>query len=183
MIVGRRGPEHSAFTLPELIGLSTTAGVSLVVDPADLPTSPQARRRREARAPAGLAAAARPAGRRRSACATASRRSDSSATDRVERRRVRRATGDGRHRDRCRPRAHRDRLPRPARRRRCRSTRRTGTVPNEAGRVVAGRRRRVAGHLRRRLDQARPDRLHRHQQALRPGDRRARWSRTTTRAG
>jgi ferredoxin--NADP+ reductase len=37
VIVGRRGPEHSAFTLPELIGLSTTAGIGLVVDPADLP--------------------------------------------------------------------------------------------------------------------------------------------------
>ncbi|MBJ7470510.1 MAG: 4Fe-4S binding protein [Solirubrobacteraceae bacterium] len=37
VVVGRRGPEHSSFTLPELIGLSATEGVTLAVDPADLP--------------------------------------------------------------------------------------------------------------------------------------------------
>lgn len=36
-MVGRRGPEHSSFTLPELIGLSETDGVTLAIDPADLP--------------------------------------------------------------------------------------------------------------------------------------------------
>jgi ferredoxin--NADP+ reductase len=34
IIVGRRGPEQSAFTLPELIGLRSTPGTELVLDPA-----------------------------------------------------------------------------------------------------------------------------------------------------
>lgn len=33
VVVGRRGPEHSAFTLPELIGLGATPGVRIGVDP------------------------------------------------------------------------------------------------------------------------------------------------------
>ncbi len=37
VVIGRRGPEHSSFTLPELIGLSATEGITLAVDPADLP--------------------------------------------------------------------------------------------------------------------------------------------------
>ncbi len=37
VIVGRRGAEYSSFTLPELIGLSATEGVTLAVDQADLP--------------------------------------------------------------------------------------------------------------------------------------------------
>ncbi len=41
VIVGRRGPEHSAFTLPELIGLSATEGVTLAVDAAALPADPR----------------------------------------------------------------------------------------------------------------------------------------------
>lgn len=36
VVVGRRGPEHSAFTLPELIGLTSTPGLTVTVDPADL---------------------------------------------------------------------------------------------------------------------------------------------------
>ncbi|WP_320670604.1 4Fe-4S binding protein [Patulibacter defluvii] len=36
VVVGRRGPEHSAFTLPELIGLRATPGVTVGVDPAAL---------------------------------------------------------------------------------------------------------------------------------------------------
>lgn len=36
VVAARRGPEHSAFTLPELVGLSATPGVSLCVDPAEL---------------------------------------------------------------------------------------------------------------------------------------------------
>lgn len=37
VILGRRGPEHSSFTLPELIGLSATAGIALLPDAAALP--------------------------------------------------------------------------------------------------------------------------------------------------
>jgi ferredoxin--NADP+ reductase len=36
VIVGRRGPEEAAFTLPELVGLSATPGIVLAVPPADL---------------------------------------------------------------------------------------------------------------------------------------------------
>ena len=32
VVVGRRGPEHSSFTLPELVGLSNTPGVALSVN-------------------------------------------------------------------------------------------------------------------------------------------------------
>ncbi|AZG45190.1 4Fe-4S binding protein [Gordonia insulae] len=37
VVLGRRGPVHAAFTLPELIGLDTNANI--VVDPADVPDS------------------------------------------------------------------------------------------------------------------------------------------------
>ncbi len=37
VVVGRRGPEQSAFTLPELVGLSSTPGLALRVDAAVLP--------------------------------------------------------------------------------------------------------------------------------------------------
>jgi ferredoxin--NADP+ reductase len=36
VVVGRRGAEHAAFTLPELVGLTATPGVTVGVDPADL---------------------------------------------------------------------------------------------------------------------------------------------------
>ena len=35
-VVARRGAEHSAFTLPELVGLTAAGGVPVVVDPLDL---------------------------------------------------------------------------------------------------------------------------------------------------
>jgi ferredoxin/flavodoxin---NADP+ reductase len=37
VIVGRRGPAQSSFTLPELVGLSNTPGIDVVVRPDDLP--------------------------------------------------------------------------------------------------------------------------------------------------
>ncbi|MFT4033990.1 MAG: 4Fe-4S binding protein [Patulibacter sp.] len=37
VVVGRRGPEHSAFTLPELVGLASTPGITLDVDQSALP--------------------------------------------------------------------------------------------------------------------------------------------------
>jgi ferredoxin--NADP+ reductase len=36
VVIGRRGPEHAAFTLPELVGLTATPGVTVGVDPTDL---------------------------------------------------------------------------------------------------------------------------------------------------
>lgn len=41
VVIGRRGPEHAAFTLPELVGLSTTPGIALDVDLAALAAVPQ----------------------------------------------------------------------------------------------------------------------------------------------
>ncbi|GAC68666.1 4Fe-4S binding protein [Gordonia soli] len=38
VVLGRRGPAHAAFTLPELVGL-VDSGASVVVDPADLETA------------------------------------------------------------------------------------------------------------------------------------------------
>lgn len=40
VVVGRRGPEHSAFTLPELVGLTATPGVRVEVDPGELMGAP-----------------------------------------------------------------------------------------------------------------------------------------------
>ena len=40
VITARRGPAHSAFTLPELIGLSATPGITLSVNPGDLAALP-----------------------------------------------------------------------------------------------------------------------------------------------
>jgi ferredoxin--NADP+ reductase len=40
LVVGRRGPEHSAFTLPELVGLTSTADVTVTVDPEDFRDAP-----------------------------------------------------------------------------------------------------------------------------------------------
>ncbi len=40
VVAARRGPAHSAFTLPELIGLSATPGVALSVDPDELAAVP-----------------------------------------------------------------------------------------------------------------------------------------------
>ena len=37
VVLGRRGPEHAAFTMPELLGLSTLDGVDVIVDNAGLP--------------------------------------------------------------------------------------------------------------------------------------------------
>jgi ferredoxin--NADP+ reductase len=54
VVVARRGPEQSAFTLPELVGLSSTPGLSLRVDAAALPAADPADA--STTAPAGLRA-------------------------------------------------------------------------------------------------------------------------------
>lgn len=36
VVCGRRGPEHAAFTTPELLGLASVDGIDVIVDPADL---------------------------------------------------------------------------------------------------------------------------------------------------
>lgn len=43
VICGRRGPEHAAFTTPELYGLAGVPGVDVVVDPADVADVPAGR--------------------------------------------------------------------------------------------------------------------------------------------
>ena len=40
VIVGRRGPEHSSFTLPELVGLTNTPGIEVNVQPEDVSSEP-----------------------------------------------------------------------------------------------------------------------------------------------
>lgn len=40
VVVGRRGPEHSAFTLPEIVGLTATPGVAVQVVPEELAGAP-----------------------------------------------------------------------------------------------------------------------------------------------
>ncbi|UUY04927.1 4Fe-4S binding protein [Svornostia abyssi] len=40
VVAGRRGPEHAAFTLPELVGLTSTPGVSVRVVPEELAGAP-----------------------------------------------------------------------------------------------------------------------------------------------
>jgi ferredoxin--NADP+ reductase len=40
VVAGRRGPEHAAFTLPELIGLTATPGVRVHVAPEELASAP-----------------------------------------------------------------------------------------------------------------------------------------------
>jgi ferredoxin--NADP+ reductase len=40
VVVGRRGPEHSAFTLPELVGLTATAGIAVTIDPDEFAGAP-----------------------------------------------------------------------------------------------------------------------------------------------
>ena len=56
---------------------------------------------------------------------------------------------------------------------------RSFVLPNERGRVLDAGRRAAARRLRGRLDQARPDRHPRHQQARRRGDGRPAWPRTS----
>jgi ferredoxin--NADP+ reductase len=63
VVAARRGPAQSAFTLPELIGLSATPGVTLTVRPEELAGAPDGDRKLELLR--GLAAGAGPgAGRR-----------------------------------------------------------------------------------------------------------------------
>jgi ferredoxin--NADP+ reductase len=40
LVVGRRAPQHAAFTLPELIGLASTPGIEVTVDPDELAAAP-----------------------------------------------------------------------------------------------------------------------------------------------
>ena len=204
VVLGRRGPAQAAFTSAELRELGRLDGV----DAARRPRRGRARpgvarvarrgghlhRAQERRAAARVRGPARApdAAPARSSCASCARRSRSAATDRVE------AVDVAPQRDRARPRT--------ARCARGRSTRTVETIecglvlrsvgyravplpdvpfderrfvlPNERGRVLDARRRAAARRLRGRLDQARPDRHPRHQQARRRGDGRAASSRT-----
>lgn len=64
VVVGRRTAEHSAFTLPELIGLTVTPGVAVTVDPRDLDGLPQGDPKLELLRALGAAAATANAPRR-----------------------------------------------------------------------------------------------------------------------
>ena len=171
VMVGRRGPAQAAFTTPELQELGELAGADVIVDPADLegaePTDTNSERNLEvlreyaAREPAGKpkrlvlrfllspvallgeghVEAVELVHNRLEATTTA--RCAPSPTDEHET-----LAGAGS----CSAASATAASSCPA----CRSTSARGTIPNERGRVVAGR-------LRRRLDQARPERRDRHQ--------------------
>ena len=194
-MLGRRGPAQAAFTPPELQELGELAGADVVVDPADLELDPASARRARGR-PRDRAAQLRPAAGVRGAraggqadarcgCASSSRRSRSWA--RAASRRSRSsatssspATTAGSAP--CRPSelevipcgivlrsvGYRG-VPLPGR-----AVPRGARRDPERGRPRGRRRRRGrAGRLRRRLDQARPERRDRHEQEGRDRDGRA----------
>ena len=185
VIAARRGPAQSAFTLPELIGLTSTCEV--VLD-AGRPRPGAGRPgRREDRADAQQAGDPEQARRRvdaRDAAQDPARLPPHAA-----------ARSRRRPRERCRVHGHRQRRDPPARRR---SGADLNRLPRQADSRSAVRRHRRGGaqrrrqgdrpaeretgarQLRRRLDQARTDRLHRHEQVMRTADCARTWSPTTT---
>ena len=183
LVVGRRGPVQAAWTPVEVGELGELAGADVIVDPADLEldpaseaelaaSAPTVRRsvdhlrdyaarepdRQAPRDPAALLLLAGGAPRRRAR----SRRSSSSGTSSWTGARSR-PTSARRSRAGSSSAASATRACRsPA----CRSTSSAATIPNEGGRVEPGA-------LRRRLDQARPERCDRDEQEGRDRDRRA----------
>ena len=196
LVLGRRGPAQAAFTTPELQELTELAGADLVDRSGRSRARPGerggARGRHGARAAQRRPAARggrqrrRRASRSASSCASASRRSRSSATSRVEAVEVvRNELVAGRERDASAPSrpSEREVIPcglvlrsvgyrgtampgRPVRR---------GPRDDPERRRPRPRRRRRAdpGRLLHRLDQARPERRHRHEQEGRDRDGRA----------
>ena len=131
VVLGRRGPAQAAFTTPELRELGELARVDVIVDPAELDVAVPATRPPRPRAAtwpscASCGADGRAGARTGSSCASAARRSRSSATGdgpvtglRVVRNRLeetRRVRGGHRRArgDPLRARDPLDRLPRPA---------------------------------------------------------------------
>ena len=194
LVLGRRGPAQAAFTTPELQELTELAGADLVIDPADLELDPAseaaleddtaiARRnvdlmREVAGKPlTGQAEDGRPP-LRRLAGRDPRRRPGRGGRGRAERARAGREREHPRRPDRgargdpVRARAAERRLPRhgdaghPVRR---------GPRHDPERRRPRPRRRRRAdpGRLLHRLDQARAERRHRHEQEGRDRDRRA----------
>ncbi len=187
VIAARRGPAHSAFTLPELIGLTVDvrrgarrrrprSGAAATSPTVDDPLT-----RNKLEILAKLGDASRPATRPRIRLAYR-------LTPAADPRRATRVTGveftvTGTD-ETCRPRrrsgADVDRLPRQAdsrsavRRRRRRGAQRRGPGHRSGDRAAGAR------QLRRGLDQARPHRLHRHQQVVCAARRCTTWSTTTT---
>ena len=176
-LIGRRGPEHGKFTTKELRELGELDGVTAVSDPDDLPADDPDRERHVA---ANLAVIAtwvgrEPADDHRLIEAHFWRRPvEILGTDRVEAIRLESSRPDGAGDD-ARParaggRAGR-RLPQPpAARAALRRGQRRRAQRRDRSR---GRRRRstAARRVRRRLDQARPHRCHRHEQGRRHADR------------
>ena len=188
VLLARRGPAQAAFTTPELKELGELADADVSSTP---PTSSSTRRARPrsrrtrtragtSRCSASTPRARRPGSRRRSACASASRRSRSWARS-ASRRSRSSATGSSPTRPAAsapEPTDERETIP-------CgivfrsvgyrgvelpgRAVRRAaGEIPNDGGRSRGAARR-----LLRRLDQARPERRDRHEQEGRDRDGRA----------
>ena len=195
VVLGRRGPAQAAFTSAELRELGRLDGVDLVVDRAEVELDPVsatvARRGGHVHGAQERRAAARV---RRPRAAAGRRAPDRAALPALARSRSAGRPRRGRRRPPQRDRARRRRHAARAARRREVETIECGLVlrsvgyravplpdvpfderhfvlPNERGRVLDPRRRAAARRLRRRLDQARPDRDPRHEQARRRGDR------------
>ena len=186
VMLGRRGPAQAAFTPPELQEMGELAGADVVVDPADLELGARAQAALEARRRrAQPRCAARVRGPRAGRQAAARRLPllvspvAILGDERVEGIELVRNELDANERPSA-----------PCRRtstRRCRAgssfaawatsgvglpgvafDEKRGTIPNEGGRVAE-----ASGRLRRRLDQARPERRDRHEQEGRDRDGRA----------
>ena len=160
VVLGRRGPAEAAFTMPELIGLSGIDGINVVVDTGGQPIEGDDAK---VRLLAELAGRPQIEGRRTLVLrfrTTPERILGDEAVTGIE------VTRDEPHRGhRVRRRAQGDRLPR-----------RTGHRPSVRRRIRHRSQRprsRPPRGVRRRLGQARPNGLHRDQQVLRTGDRRA----------
>ena len=196
LVLGRRGPVQAAWTPVEVGELGELAGADIAVDPAELELDADQRRRARGGRTDGAPQPRPPPRLRgpraggqadaRSGSASAPRRSRSSATDRVEGDRGRRATSSSPAPTGAsgpwRP-ASRELVP-------CgivfRSVgyhgvpvpglpfdERRGTIANSDGRVARRGRRAAGGRLLHGLDQARPERRDRHEQEGRDRDGRA----------
>ena len=185
-MLGRRGPAQAAFTNPELKELGELAGADVIVDPADLeldPASeaaladaPRARPAATSTCCASTPRASPRASRAGSSCASSSRRSRSSATARSRRSRSSATSSSPTSRASSAPSRPSERETIP-----CGLVLRSvgyrgvalpgvpfddgrGVIPNdERPRPRRGRRADRRPVLRR-LDQARPERRHRHEQ-------------------
>ncbi len=179
VIAARRGPVHSAFTLPELIGLTSKCDVvldaadhDLVVRDLAVVSDPLTRNKLEILSKLGRWTLR--AGARVTAAHPTGVPADPESHSRRATRRGRRVHGDGFRRGSpsgCRAGVDLNRIPRQADSRSAVRRGHCGGTQRRRPGHRSGVGRRGARQLRRRLDQTRPHRLHRHQQVVRRTDR------------